>query len=137
MTQYLHLPPGAALPEVGWPRPYKAVVLVEADVDADWQSVVSAWLIRTGCLFMMAWGTNCETWDDSVDHACLERYDYGDVPEEELVLTTWHPEESLADVLFFAKHAARHGARDLSHVVLLHIAPMAKEAEVLDAYARA
>jgi hypothetical protein len=38
------------------------------------------------CRYMLAWGNECGTWHGSVDEANLERYDYEDMPDEELVM---------------------------------------------------
>lgn len=34
---YLHLPPGSLLPDIGHLSPFRAVVIIEAQVRADWQ----------------------------------------------------------------------------------------------------
>lgn len=67
-VEYLWLPPGAKPPERAC-SPYRAIVAVEAAVEADWQAQVSDWLVRSGCRYMMAWGIECSGWDDAVDMA--------------------------------------------------------------------
>src|SRR5512147_1894142 len=63
-AEYLHLKPGAALPALWVPTPFRAVVIAETPVPPEWQAEVSEWLLRAGCLYVMAWGNNCSTWDD-------------------------------------------------------------------------
>ena len=70
---------------------------------------------------MMAWGDECESWDDSVDMANLETFDFGDVPDEEEVMTTWHESEPLEDVFRFAKASAHHPTVKLNNVLILHV----------------
>lgn len=134
---YLNLLPGSLLPDIAHLSPYRAVVIIEAQVRADWQWKVSDWLVASGCLYMMAWGPDCTTWDDSVDIANLEAFDYEDIPEDRDVWTTWHNDQSLSDVFDFCKRHARHPVVDLPRVVLVHIALQGDEVGVIEAYAEA
>lgn len=86
---------------------------------------------------MMAWGPGCSSWDDTVDMANLEEFDYGDIPEERFVMTTWHTDESISYVFWFAKELAHHPIVELSDTLLLHISPSASEAEMLAAFENA
>lgn len=134
---YLHLPPGSQLPDIGHLSPFRAVVIIEAQVRADWQWKVSDWLVQSGCLYMMAWGHDCTTWDDSVDIANLEAFDYGDIPADRDVWTTWHNDWSLGEVFDFCKRHARYSVVDLPCVVLVHIALQSDEVGMIEAYAAA
>jgi hypothetical protein len=134
---YLHLPPDGPLPDIAHPSPYRAVVIIEAQVGTEWQGKVSDWLVQSGCLYMMAWGHDCTTWDDSVDMANLEAFDFDDVPDDRFVYTTWHNDESLGEVFDFCKRLARHPVVELPRVLLLHIAPHSDEARMLDVYMEA
>ena len=134
---YLHVMPGGKLPAIPKGRPFRAVVVADSEVSPDWQAEVSSWLVRSGCLYMVAWGTNCSSWDDSVDEANLEEFEYGEIPEDKFVMTTWHSDDPLREALWFAKNNALHPKVDLSRTVLLHIAPQGREVELLEAYAEA
>jgi hypothetical protein len=83
---------------------------------------------------MMAWGLDCGSWDDSVDWANLSRFDYGDIPEEAFVMTTWHDDEPLSETFWFAGHCAEHPTSDLGHTVVLHVSPMERRADLLRAF---
>ena len=134
---YLHLKPGGDLPEQAVSEPVRMVVVVEAQVSPEWQSAVSNWIVRSSCLYMMAWGVECCSWDDSVDMANLEEFEFGDIPEDRFVMTTWHADEPLAEVFWFSKTSAVHPTVDVRHTVLHHIAAESKEHELLAAYAEA
>jgi len=56
-VSYLHLASGQEPPSLGGPSPFKAVLVIEQPFTAEWQSMVSEWLVQAGCLYMMAWGT--------------------------------------------------------------------------------
>jgi len=119
-TTYIHLAPDSAPPEIRT-GPSKFVVLVEAEVSREWQQRVSDWLVASGCLYMMAWGRECSTWDDSVDWANIGQYGSGPIPEAAHVVTTCHDGEPLADVFRFAKTVAQHACIDLVDTIILDI----------------
>ena len=127
--RYLHLISDANLPSVADLAPFKAVVIVEDSVSPEWQGAVSDWLVESGCLYMMAWGKNCSTWDDSVDHSNMEAYDYGEIAEDRFVMTTWHSDEPLKEVFWFSKHSAIHPSVELKNTLLLHISKEEREME--------
>ena len=136
-ARYLQLHPGAPLPEMDALRPFVAFVIIRADVTVDWQWDVSQWLVASGCLSMAAWGIACTTWDDSVDEANLIAYDWGEIPEDRAVMTSWHDDESLDEATFFAKHVAFHPTTTLESALILDVSLANREAEVLDMWARA
>ena len=64
------------------------------------QAAVSDQLIGTGCNYAICAGHKCASWDDSVDWAYLATVDYK--PDDEtLVMTTWHENDSVEEVLHF------------------------------------
>ena len=130
-VSYVHLPSEAPLPSVGRAGPFRAVLVLEQAVAHLWQTQVSEWLVESGCLYMMAWGQNCSSWDDSVDHANLEKFDYGDVPEEDFVMTTWHENEALCEVFFFARVCAFHPTIALPVLTILDIREEPRESAIL------
>lgn len=94
-------------------------------------------MVDAGCLYMMAWGLECSRWDDAVDEANLARFSYGEIPEDRFVLTTWHDNEALSDVFWFAKELANHPTVKLAGTLLLHVSQNASEAEMLAAFENA
>lgn len=120
-VSYLHLRPGGELPELVSAEPFKAVVVVEAEVAPDWRDAVSRWLVRGGCRYMLACGPDGSDWDDSVDLAAvIHRLDSGDESDDSYVMTTWH--DSLGEAFQFARDAARHPTVALPHLCILHLA---------------
>lgn len=136
-VKYLHLAPDDPLPEVPNPLPSRVVVIVEAEGSAQWQAATSDWLVASGCLYMMAWGLGCSSWDDSVDWALLGAFRFEDIPPERFVMTSWHENETLDDVFFFCKQCALHDSVNLAQTVLLHIAKQPAEQRIMDVYAQA
>lgn len=138
-TEYLHLKPETPPPTIAALPPFRAVVIIEANVTPEWQSLVSSWLVKSGCLYMMAWGVNCSSWDDSVDMANGEQFNFASIPEDKFVLTTWHTDEPLEEVFWYSKNNALHSysSVELERTVLLHISANNRERELLKAYADA
>lgn len=130
MFRYVQIQDGEPLPDVGDLKPFKAIVVVEDRPSREWQTQTSRWLVDSGCLYMMAWGDDCESWDDSVDLANLETFNFGDIPDAKSVMTTWHESESLEDVFRFAKALALHPTVKLSNVLILHVGADDKHARL-------
>ena len=103
MVEYLRLTEEGLLPALNVQAPYKCVVIIESAVSSQRQMEISRWLIRTGCMYMMAWGVGCSSWDDSVDLANLEPFDFNDIPDESFVMTTWHESDTLQEVFEFSR----------------------------------
>ena len=134
MIEYLLLNNNDDLPEISHLKPFRVVVVIESEVSSDWQYQVSLWLVKSGCLYMSAWGKECSSWDDSVDFANIEDWNYEDIPDESFVFTTWHEDEELKEVFWFAKTLAFHGTVYIANTLILHIANESKEQEFKKLY---
>lgn len=133
---YLHLKPGQTPPEAGV-GPFKAVVVIDGPVTSEWRDVVSAWLVRSGCRYMMAWGPDCSLWDDSVDYANLEKFDYDDIPADQKVMTTWHDKVPLSEAFWFAEHLADHPDVELTRTLIVDISHSDRRRQLLADYDQA
>jgi hypothetical protein len=130
---YVHLPAGSCPPKIE-NSPNRIVVVIEQDVSSEWQAQISRWIVDSGCLFMMAWGKDCSSWDDSVDHANLEDFNYGEIPDDRFVMTTWHDNEPIEDVFWFCRYTAFHPEVELLSAYIVHISEAAGEQDLLHAY---
>ena len=92
---YIRLDPRCSTPADALSSPYRAMLAIESHVSPDWQAKISKWLVHTGCLYMMIWGRECSSWDDSVDLANLEDFGFGEIPDDKFVMTTWNEDEPL------------------------------------------
>lgn len=136
-VDYLHLPEGRKPPEREGRAPFRAIIVADQSVGADWRALVTGWLVRSGCLYALAWGTDCEAWHDDIDEALLAAFDFNDIPEDRDVMTTWHNDEPLSEVFWFAGFCAMHEKVDLDQTLIVHIAPKERETEMRRAYAEA
>lgn len=116
MLKYLNYQNGSELEEIDGLAPFKCIILICENVSADWQDAVSKWLVDSGCLFMMAWGIDCGSWDDSVNSFM----DKDEIPNDQFVITTWHSDESLGDVFNFANYAI-HPDVEIKNLLILDI----------------
>lgn len=130
--EYLHLPVGSPPPDPPSGEPFKAVVIAEQAVPQDWQNSVSRWLIASDCLYMMAWGPDSSSWDESVDWAKLEAADFQDVPDDKFTMTTWHDDEPLTETFWFAVHGALHPSVELGRLLIIDLHADARSNEMLD-----
>lgn len=136
-AEYRQLVPGTPLPTVCTSSPYRAVLVIDTKVTPEWQATVSDWLVLSGCLYMMAWGENCRSWDDSVDEANIRQFFPAQLPDDKLVMTTWHEQESLREVFWFAKNGAVHPTVHLDRTMLVHIGSHNKANKLQKIYASA
>ncbi|MGE5564232.1 MAG: hypothetical protein ACM3ZV_13140 [Bacillota bacterium] len=112
IPHYVRLAPGDAFPDITQLAPFKAVVVLESDYSRDWQNGVSRWLVESGCRYMLAWGPNCSSWNDSVDWADMEARNYED-DDSKFVMTTWHENQTLEDVFWQAQFTANFSYDDV------------------------
>ena len=136
-TNYFQLKPGEALPEVSAFKPFLAAMVIEEPVTPEWRDHVSQWLVKSGCLYMLAWGAECEKWHDAVDWANIEQFDHGDIPEDELVMTTWHDGQALSEFFRESKDITTNSCVDFSNSLIIHISSQNKEQELLAEYLQA
>jgi hypothetical protein len=129
---YLHLPPDTPPPDLTI-DPFVAVIVADKAVGEEWRGMVCDWLVGGGCLYAVAWGRECEVWHDRMDEANIAAFVGRDIPGDKLVMTTWHHDKPLSEALWFASWA-EHPTIDLKHVLIVHIAPDERKAELLNAF---
>jgi hypothetical protein len=61
------------------------------------QSVAIKELVDCGLIYFCAWGENCESVHDAVDHCDIHRLQKVD----HIIMTTWHKDETLEEAMFF------------------------------------
>jgi hypothetical protein len=61
-------------------------------------------LLDIGCVYLCAWGPQCEQLHDDMDHVVLTQ-ELDGTPER-CIMTTWHSKESLDEAARFALHWA-------------------------------
>jgi len=131
--EYLHLPPETAVPYLA-PQPFRAILIADISVNDKWRSDVANWLVECGCLYVIVWGVDCKTWHDFVDLAVIESFNFGDIPEDRFVMTTWHDNESLPEVFWFAGNGTSHPVIDLETTLIVHVSEAEQRTALIEAY---
>ena len=128
---YLWLSPEAQLPDLPFEDPFRVIVVNELPRSAR-QSAICDWLAASGCRYMMAWGSDASSWDDSMDWTALERTGYVvDAASSDFIMTTWHDHEPLSEVFEFALDHAKHPSLELDDLLVLHLANQPNPGQVL------
>ena len=83
---------------------------------------------------MLAWGINATSWDDSVDIAFIKTDPDFNPPRDRHVMTTWHDNETIEDVIGFAIHNTNFDSHDFHDYLALMIGTNSEtESELLRA----
>jgi hypothetical protein len=64
----------------------------------------------------------------------LEKFAYGDIPDDGFVMTTWHDKDTLQDVFWFCEHTAHHPTVDLKRIILVHVSLNDQKSRLLGEY---
>jgi hypothetical protein len=75
--------------------------LRDRTVTQDEQKSLSDQLVRSGCRYAVCTGHQCSSWDDSIDWAYLHTCPDFTPQDESFVMTSWHEDESVAEVIYF------------------------------------
>ena len=110
------------------------VIISEKETSAEFKKTVCKWLLDSKCLYLIAWGNECEDWHDEMDFANIKRHDYKEIPDDDYVMTTWHHSEPLEEALWFAGYCAAHPDVELRHTVLLHCAEVEAGESLLSSF---
>ena len=77
-------------------------------------------IVRQGCRYAVCTGHGCSTWNDVIDMAFLETDPNFNPPDDRFVMTTWHDDEPLEEVVtYFWLNTAFDDFTPKNFVVLL------------------
>jgi len=116
------LEPPYKTPVPGFGSPFVAIVVAcDSSITPEQQANISAQLVAMDCRYMLAWGTNASSWDDSVDIAFINTDTNFNPPDDRHVMTTWHNDETIHDVVWFALMNTNFGSHDFHDYLALMI----------------
>jgi hypothetical protein len=75
------------------------LVINDSDVSDVEQKDLSEQLVASRIRYAVCTGYECSTWDDSIDYAFIFSDPNLEPPKERFVMTTWHENESIEDVV--------------------------------------
>ena len=67
-------------------------------------SNIANWALDQGAVYLCAWGPDCERVHDIIDEVLVDR-NPGET-DEDVIMTTWHDDETLEEALWFAVNSA-------------------------------
>jgi len=76
-------------------------------------------LLNQGCLFFVFGGRDCELWHDITDELVVKRTIDGKVKNDENIMTTWHNNETIEDVLQFGFGVSEYEKKIIRNYVIL------------------
>ena len=65
---------------------------------------IANWALDQGAVYLCAWGPDCERVHDIIDEVVCNRNP--DETDEDVIMTTWHEDETLEEALWFAVNSA-------------------------------
>ena len=134
---YVQLANGTPLPEDHPEQPFKVILVADRLVGLDRRTEIAAWLADSNCLYLMAWGQDCHGWQDSVNLANLQKYEFGKIPDNALIITTSHEHETLDEVFWYARNTAIHPCATLEQTLILHLSDVSNEEALRKLYSEA
>jgi hypothetical protein len=73
-------------------------------MSVDEVSNIANWALDQGAVYLCAWGPDCERVHDIIDEVLVDR-NPGET-DEDVIMTTWHDDETLEEALWFAVNNA-------------------------------
>ncbi len=64
----------------------------------------------------------------------IKQFQFGEIPDDQFVMTTWHEKEPIQEVFWYAEHCAVHGSLELKQTYIVHIALQDRATELLDTF---
>lgn len=109
------------------------LVINDPSITAEEQVKLSQAFVEQGCRYALCFGHNCSTWDDSIDLAPTLSSENFDLPEDRFVMTTWHENEPLSDVVdFFIQNTGFDNLVFQQYLVLFLGADQARKQAVVE-----
>lgn len=100
---FLRLDPPYDTAIPGFGSPFVTIVVAcDPTLMPDKQADISTQLVAKDCRYVLAWGIDSSSWDDSVDMAFIATDPEFNPPNDRMVMTTWHDNETIDDVVWFA-----------------------------------
>ena len=98
---------------------YKLLLISnDPDITNDQMNRLSDAIVSTPVKWVAAWGAKCSLWDDAIDLAVLAAFPDG-IPDDRHIMTTWHEDDELSDILNYLTHVGEDDDPDMVHVLVV------------------
>lgn len=88
-------------------------------------------VLQENCKYFLAGGKNSENWHHYADEIHISLYPDFSPPDWEHVMTTWHENETLEEVMWFALNNTNFDHHDFKNYVLIEIDTHFSQMEIL------
>ena len=75
------------------------LVVNDTTISDDEQATLSKEIVQQGCRYAVCTGFKCSSWDESIDLAVISTDPDFNPPDDRVVMTTWHQDEPIPDVV--------------------------------------
>ena len=95
------------------------LVVVDPTITIEDRTTICKEIIQQGCRYAVCTGMDCSSWHDFIDMAYLESDPEFSPPDERFVMTTWHEDESLEEVVEYFRSNAHFESFTPRHYLVL------------------
>jgi hypothetical protein len=85
------------------------------------QNKISEDLVASNCRYAVCAGDDSSSWDNSIDMAYISTDENYDPPDDTMVMTTWHDDETISDIMFFGLNNTNFDYHDFKKYLVLFI----------------
>lgn len=135
--EYFQLTENNNLPAIRQFAPFKVVLAIEDTVSPGRQHEVSNWLVEMGGKYVMICGADCQSWQESIRQANLDRMNLDEMNPEEFVMITNHHQDNLRNVFWHAKKQAFHTHVKFENILTVHIGNQHRSVDYLAIFRKA
>lgn len=132
----VHLMPGDAVPSFALGEDFKCVIWTSCAMENAWRNQVSEALVANRLRYMLAGGLDGTIWDDAVDWAYIVTDPDFDPPDDRFVMTEWHDDEPLENVLWCAFKTATFDELWFDQLLVLWVGPLEAGWDQIEAHSR-
>lgn len=102
------------------PELYACMVWASELTSISLKNDVSSALVASGCRYIVAGGLEGTIWDDAGDWAYLATEPNYDPPDETFVMTSWHDDEPMKEVLWFLLNVTNFDDHFFTNYLIIH-----------------
>lgn len=92
-----------------------------AIVSAEERNELCEQVVESGCQYVCCFGDDCEPWHDTLDECDVLRTLDSDHCDESSIMTSWHPDETIAVVVEFVIEQARWNNPRLENIAIVAV----------------
>ena len=113
-------------------EPFVLLLITDDSVAVNERLVLCDQIVNSGCRYVCCFGHECELWHDTIDESYIATDPNFDPPEETHIMTTWHADAPLTDVIHFMIRSTSIDEDEPSHFLVVSIDEGVNQADILE-----